>query len=149
MDSTAETQTHIERVQQLLGEAITDLLIRSMRHDASKLKAPEKAMFDAFTPRLNSTAYDSEKYQDNLAEMGDPLQHHYRANRHHPEHFSNGIADMSLLDVLEMLADWKAATERREDSDLEASIEQNAERFQYGEEFAGLLMNTARDLGWL
>jgi hypothetical protein len=81
--------------------------------------------------------------------MGEALHHHYNSNSHHPENHAGGIRDMTLLDVTEMLCDWKAATERHADGDLRRSIEQNAERFGYGEEMKGLLMNTAESLGWL
>ena len=40
------------------------------------------------------------------------IDHHYANNRHHPEHWPNGINDMTLMDLIEMLADWKAATAR-------------------------------------
>jgi hypothetical protein len=42
---------------------------------------------------------------------------------------------MDLVQVIEMLADWKAATLRHADGDLARSIEQNAERFGYGDQF--------------
>jgi hypothetical protein len=45
--------------------------------------------------------------------MKPAIQHHYKANSHHPEFYDNGVEGMSLFDVLEMLLDWKAATERR------------------------------------
>jgi hypothetical protein len=56
---------------------------------------------------------------------------------------------MSLLDVIEMLADWKAATERHADGDLDRSITHNPERFGYGDEIERLLRSTAIELGWL
>jgi hypothetical protein len=56
---------------------------------------------------------------------------------------------MNLLDVTEMLADWKAATESRPEGSLSTSITVNAKRFGYGPEMTQLLMNTARDLDWL
>jgi hypothetical protein len=48
-----------------------------------------------------------------------------------------------------MLADWKAATLRHADGDLARSIEQNAERFGYGDEIKRLLIHTAAYFGWL
>lgn len=81
--------------------------------------------------------------------MGEGLQHHYAVNRHHPEHHADGIHGMNLIDLVEMLADWKAATLRHADGDLARSIEQNRERFGYGDEIAGLLLRTAEDMGWL
>jgi hypothetical protein len=56
--------------------------------------------------------------------MGDGLKHHYSHNRHHPEFFGeDGVDGMTLVDLIEMLADWKAATERHDDGDLAKSLE--------------------------
>jgi hypothetical protein len=57
---------------------------------------------------------------------------------------------MSLLDILEMLCDWKAATERMKDGgDLKSSIVINRERFGMDELLTCILMNTAKEMGWL
>jgi Family of unknown function (DUF5662) len=148
-DSTQDTIAHIARVQQLLGQVIVDLQERAAIHDRSKLREPEKSMFDEFTPKLRDSTYGSEEYEGFRKSMGEALAHHYAHNRHHPEHFARGIASMNLLDVVEMLVDWKAATERHADGDLARSIAHNRERFGYGDEIEGLLHNTASDLGWL
>jgi hypothetical protein len=68
---------------------------------------------------------------------------------HHPEHHPDGIADMDLGQMTEMLADWKAGTLRNRDGDLTASIRLNAKRFGYGPDIERLLLNTARRYGWL
>jgi hypothetical protein len=148
-DSTADTLEHIGQVRNRLATVIAELVWRQRDHDSSKLAEPEKAMFDRFTPRLRNATYGSPQYERSRAAMGDALEHHYTHNRHHPEHFADGIGGMNLVDVIEMLADWKAATARVTDGDLDRSITQNAERFGYGPEFETLLRNTARDLGWL
>jgi hypothetical protein len=148
-DSRPDTVAHITRVGELIGEVMRDLAHRASVHDRSKLEEPEKSMFDEFTPKLRDSTYGSEEYEGFRAAMGEALQHHYEHNRHHPEHFTGGISEMNLLDVIEMLADWKAATERHADGDLAQSIVHNRDRFGYGDEMQGLLTNTARDLGWL
>jgi hypothetical protein len=80
--------------------------------------------------------------------MKTPLEHHYAANSHHPEHFANGVAGMSLFDVVEMLMDWKAASERHADGDIWGSIVHNTERFGLEPQIADVLRNTAREMGW-
>lgn len=65
------------------------------------------------------------------------------------DHRRDRLAGMNLIDVIEMLADWKAATLRHADGDLAASIETNVSRFSITEQTHRLLLNTARDLGWL
>lgn len=148
-DSKPVTVAHIRRVTELVREVADDLLRRGLLHDASKLRSPEKEIFDEFTPLLERLEYDSREYHDARAAMGVGLKHHYEANDHHPEHHENGVADMDLAQVVEMLCDWKASTERVKDGDLARSIERNAERFGYGDELKRLLLNTAERFGWL
>jgi hypothetical protein len=76
--------------------------------------------------------------------MGEALKHHYRENSHHPEHYENGVDDMDLLDVIEMLCDWMAAVSRMKDGDIEKSIEINADRFGISEQLKSILINTIR-----
>jgi hypothetical protein len=111
-------------------------------HDASKLEPPEKELFDKFTPKLKDTTYGSDEYKGYLAELQVALDHHYAANRHHPEHFEGGINDMTLMDVVEMLMDWWAATERHADGDIYKSLEHNRERFNIDPQLASILKNT-------
>lgn len=142
-DSTSDTLKHIKRVNELLGDSAMELIRRGQVHDDSKLVDPEKAIFDEFTPKLKNSTYGSDEYKQFLKDMGVGLQHHYENNSHHPEHYENGIDGMDLFDLLEMLLDWKAATERHADGDLLKSIEINRERFGYSDLTANLLRNTA------
>jgi Family of unknown function (DUF5662) len=148
-DSRPDTWEHIHTVQGYLLSIAEDLTARAFHHDQSKLEEPELSVFNEFTPKLRDSTYGSDEYKAFLAGMGEGLRHHYNANDHHPENHAKGIAEMDLLQLTEMLCDWKAATERHADGDLGRSIEQNAERFGYGDELEQLLVNTARNLGWL
>lgn len=60
-----------------------------------------------------------------------------------------GINGMTLLDLIEMLCDWKAAGERHADGSMERSLMVNQERFHIGEQLQSILENTARELGLL
>lgn len=148
-DSRPDTWTHIHRVQQLLGDVVIDLVFRAQEHDQSKLVSPEVEVFDEYTPKLKHSTYGSDEYKSFLEGMKVGLDHHYAANSHHPEHYEGGISDMSLLDLIEMLCDWKAATERHTDGDLDRSISMNAERFGYGPDIERLLRVTALRLGFV
>lgn len=57
-----------------------------------------------------------------------------------------GIRGMSLLDLVEMLCDWKAATMRHLDGDIGRSIEINQKRFGYTDEMKAILQNTVREM---
>lgn len=139
-----ETQKHIEAVRKYIRFMIDKIDMRGVKHDASKLESPEVEVFAEYTPKLNNTAFGSEEYYRNLENMKAALEHHYAANRHHPEHFVNGVNDMTLIDLLEMFCDWKASTLRHNDGNLLRSIEINAERFKIDSQLTQILINTAR-----
>lgn len=147
-DSTEDTKKHIETLQSFLLDMQVNILNRVACHDASKLQEPEKSMYDKFTPMLRGLTYGSDEYKACLKEMGIALQHHYENNTHHPEHYSNGINGMSLLDLLEMLADWMAATQRHADGDILQSLEINKKRFGMSDQLAEIFENTVREMGW-
>lgn len=148
-DSRPDTLAHSQRVGELIVQVTKDLLDRSTCHDRSKTLPPEVAVFDEYTPKLKTSTYGSEEYKGYLAGMGEGLAHHYAHNRHHPEHFVNGVNDMTLVDLVEMLADWKAATERHDDGDLAKSLEIQRERFGLSEQLVAILENTAAAFRWL
>ena len=142
-DSRPEIYEHITQVRNLLLDAAVQLIDRAHLHDVSKLLPPEVEAFDEFTPKLKDLVYGSDEYRECLRQMKPALEHHYAANRHHPEHFEGGIGDMNLLDMLEMLCDWIEASKRTKDGDVRKSIETiNAERFGYDEGVKRLLLNT-------
>ncbi len=141
-----ETWRHIWNVQRLLLKAVSELNRRLVTHDQSKLVPPEVSTFVEFTPKLKGSTYGSDEYKGFLAAMKPALDHHYSCNRHHPEHYENGILDMNLIDLLEMVLDWKAATMRHEDGDIRKSVELNSDRFNYSDELKQIFHNT---VDWL
>ena len=141
-----ETLTHIQRVQHFLHQAVIELLQRAEGHDASKLAPPELPVFVEYTPKLAHCTYGSEAYQRYLQEMRPALTHHYAANRHHPEHFPQGVEEMTLIDLLEMCCDWMAAAERRPDSVPDANRQRSQERFGLSEQLTRILRNTMAQL---
>jgi hypothetical protein len=141
--TNAATFRHIERVRNILNLFIADLLRRGEEHDQSKLESPEVEMFTKFTSKLATCTYGSAEYEDYRKAMGPALAHHYANNSHHPEHFRDGVNDMTLLDVLEMFADWKASSERHNDGNILTSIVKNADRFSLSSQLVKILENTA------
>lgn len=142
-DQRSKTIEHIAEVGKNLEILANELHYRSLLHDQSKLENPEKEIFDEYTPKLRGTTYGSDEYKSYLSEMKVALDHHYAANRHHPEHFENGIRGMNLVDLVEMFCDWLAATKRHADGDILKSIELNQKRFGYSDDLKSILNNTA------
>ena len=147
-DSTEDTLQHIRKVQARIGVVIHELRVRAAQHDASKLEEPEKSGFDVLTFKLATLTYGSDEYRAALEEGKPTIAHHYAANDHHPEHWPDGIAGMSLLSIMEMLCDWKAAGERTKQGSIAASLTHNKERFGISDQLYAILVNTVRELGW-
>jgi hypothetical protein len=124
------------------------LLNRAREHDQSKLSDPELSTFVEMTPKLAASTYGSDEYKKFLAEMKPTLDHHYAKNSHHPEHHKDGINDMTIIDLIEMLCDWKAATMRHNDGNIRKSIEINAKRFNIDSQLTKILENTVKEMGW-
>ncbi len=78
-----------------------------------------------------------------LASIQPAIQKHYKRNSHHPEHYKNGFLDMTELDKLELIADWKSATKRHKNGNIYKSIEINQERFGYNDEDKKWLISLA------
>ena len=138
-----ETWKHIHRVRNLLNRVAVQLLERGEVHDQTKLDSPEVEAFAEYTKKLATSTYGSDEYKGYLEAIKPALDHHYAHNRHHPEHFKNGVDDMNLIDIIEMLCDWKAASERHNDGNIRKSIEVNADRFGLSPQMVKILENTA------
>jgi len=123
---------------------VRDLLRRGEEHDQSKLESPEVEMVTEYTDKLAKSTYGSSEYEGFRKAMGPALLHHYAKNSHHPEHFKSGIDDMSMLDIAEMLLDWKASSERHDTGNILKSIEINADRFKMSPQLVKILENTAK-----
>jgi hypothetical protein len=147
-DSTKDTREHIGKVQARIQIVVNELTIRAAHHDESKLIEPEKPGYDQLTARLKDLVYGSPEYKQALADAKPVIDHHYQVNSHHPEHYPDGIAGMSLLDIIEMLCDWKAASERTRQGSIAQSLAHNKERFGISDQLASILENTVKELEW-
>ena len=139
-----ETMKHIENVRKYIKVCTDELTERGIEHDRLKMESPEVEVFAEYTPKLADSTYGSEEYKEFLKGMSVAVEHHYANYRHHPEHFENGMMDMTLVDIMELLCDWKASTLRHKDGNLLRSIEINQERFGYDDQLKQLLVNTAK-----
>lgn len=173
-DSLTDSIAHIQNVQIRLSYFISELVMRSMMHDRSKLHEPEKSFYDQWRPVLAALEYGSPEYLEAIEQLKPALHNHYNHNRHHPEYHhywecggcfayysydaspcpkcrytvfkqTRGVDGMTLLDLLEMLCDWVSSPSQ----DIARSIEVGKERYHIGEQLARILQNTARDAGWM
>jgi len=141
-ETNLETKAHIANVQKFIDVFIEALNRRSVNHDFTKLEDPELSLFTKYTKLLATCTYGSDEYKKFLAELKPALDHHYAINRHHPEHFPDGIEGMNLIDLVEMFCDWKAATLRHRDGNLLKSVDINTDRFNIDPQLSKILENT-------
>lgn len=143
------TIKHIDRVRELLYDFISGLHTRGRKHDLSKFEPVEAEALDKMQDlidREGQAPYGSDEYKRRLEILKPMLEHHYANNSHHPEHYENGVAGMCLLDLVEMFFDWKAASERGEESSM--NITASVERFKIEPQLASILRNTADRFGF-
>jgi len=119
-----------------------ELMLRGMGHDRSKIKEPEVGYFNKYTPMLKKLEYGSDEYKASLDALKPALDHHYIKNRHHPEHFRNGIEDMNLVDLIEMFCDWYDASRRTKNGNMNNSIRVSCDRFNIGYQLKSIFKNS-------
>lgn len=144
--SNLDTIKHIHAVRELLYRVIQNLDHRAQVHDKSKLETPEQEIFAENYGQLERVEYGTPEYNALLEKVKPAITHHYANNRHHPQHWPNGIDDMTLLDLIEMLCDWSAATARNKNGNIRKSIEVNAERFNMSPQLKQIFENTVREM---
>lgn len=137
-----KTMRHVETVRNYINFTIKKLMHCAEHHDQSKLQSPEAEIFELYTSKLKNTTYDSKEYRQHMKEMKVAIDHHNSINRHHPEYFKNGIKDMTLIDLIEMMCDWKSASMRHHNGDVYKSLEINQKRFGYSDELKQIFKNT-------
>jgi len=149
MDSTLTTKNHVNKVRENIGRVVSELIKRGEVHDASKYENPEKLLLDAMeyiNTNEGPAPYGSVEYRRRTAILKPMLQHHYAHNSHHPEHYANGVYGMSLMDIVELLCDWQAASVRNKDPEM--NITHACERYCIDAQMKRIFMNTADLMGW-
>lgn len=141
------TSMHKVMVFRFILKAAWALIKRGVVHDLSKYELIESRKFTA-AKKLKTMEYGDPEYLETIkVELREALNHHYENNSHHPEHYINGVRDMSYFDIIEMLCDWKAAGLRTKGGSMRKSIEYNTERFDLDSVLRNKLIETAEEIG--
>lgn len=151
------TYKHISRVRQLLGEFAIEMIKRGDRHDASKFDPIEMGPLEEMQKIIDSEGqapFGSEEYARRTDMLGPMIDHHRRNNSHHPEFYEfenggdcmHGINGMDLFDLVEMFFDWKAASERGEESAMNLNFA--CDKYKVEGPLRHILFNTAERLGY-
>ena len=133
------TYKHISRVRQLLGEFAIEMIKRGDRHDASKFDPIEMGPLEEMQKIIESEGqapFGSEEYARRTEfyefENGGDCMH--------------GINGMDLFDLVEMFFDWKAASERGEESAMNLNFA--CDKYKVEGPLRHILFNTAERLGY-
>lgn len=135
---------HIANVQLRMEKLSLELEKRSMEHDKSKLEEPEHSSWLFMDRNSSKPKYGTKEYVEKMKKYQSVFQAHYKdpRNRHHPEHWANGVYDMNLIDILEMLCDWVSYKENLSYAEASKIISENCKRFGFDEQLESLLRNT-------
>ena len=149
MEVLTDTLQHMTEVQENLAEIRAKLECRGFAHDRSKLLAVEFDGFCKTRPKFKLANYGSPEYRECVEEIRPSVEHHYKANRHHVAYHKCGFADMNLIDILEMLADWKAASRRSPNMSFEDSLPKAFEKCGIPPNMQQHIMATLKYLHWV
>jgi hypothetical protein len=144
-DFLADLIDHKKRVGGYMRLIADELFRRACDHDYSKLGPEEYDLFADSFAVFQQSVYGSEEYRAQLQRIGPAIEHHYRTNDHHPEFFTGGVNDMNLIQVVEMVCDWIASSERKTGS-VSRSLAVNRDRFGIGGQLYGIIENTVKEL---
>ena len=140
---------HKQTVKTGIQRFIDILADRAISHDNDKYE-PEifESFYNAWT-KFSGVKFGDAKWKEALDGVGKSLETHYKNNPHHPQYYSNGINGTNLIDLIEMLVDWKSACMAYGDCDFGKSLKIQKDRFEIDDQLYGILVNTAKKLGYL
>ena len=131
---------HGRAIRTNLAKIASELIHRSAVHDDSKLSDEQLDRYISRHQEIHDLKYESPKREKIEEKYKDLLKTHHSEYRHHPEHFKNGIDDMNLVDVIEMLCDWAGAG-----ADIEQSLKLNQKKYCISPQLMTLIKNTIKD----
>jgi len=113
---------------------------------------------DNFASAIDNRAvtHDVTRYDPSEIGLGEPeespaykmaLEQHLTRNSYYPSFYEGGFDEMTMLDMLEFLAEIKASSEEAGIDFLE-SLDDMKDNFSISESNYKLLLRTAEDLGW-
>lgn len=126
---------HQKQVSFLLRELAREFERRADLHDMSKFELDE---LEGFILLDKGRGHQKEEYGSTAYEDGiklEAVKKHQLRNRHHPEFWPNGLADMNFIDVVEMLCDWEIARQMRDtEGDMQKTWDMRQKRFDLSDE---------------
>ena len=148
-DFLCDTILHVSEVQENLERFAGELKQRGFAHDRTKFQELEFDAFVSTRDKFKKANYGSKEYQDCIDTIKPAVDHHYENNRHHTGFHKNGINDMTLVDIIEMICDWQAAARRSPDKDLKDTIEYAMKKYKIDPQLDAIIRNTLLAFKWI
>lgn len=141
IDTEEYIKGHISRVRRHIDIFIQLLLKRAINHDKSKLEEPEISWWKEMDkePRY---PYGSEEYKQKIKRWDKVFKHHYKYNRHHPEHYDYGVSEMTLVDIVEMMCDWLGYKDTITISEALKVCDEQMKRYNISDDVRQIIFNT-------
>jgi hypothetical protein len=148
-DFLCDTILHVSEVQENLEIIASELRKRGFAHDRTKFQELEFDAFVSTRDKFKKSNYGTKEYQECIDIVKPAVDHHYQNNRHHTGFHKNGINDMTLIDIIEMVCDWQAAARRSPDKELKDTLEYAYKKYGISEQLGIVLKNTFKELDWI
>ncbi len=148
-DFLCDTLLHMTEVSENLEALASELRKRGFAHDRTKLQELEFDGFVSTREKFKKANYGTPEYQECIDLTKPAVDHHYENNRHHTGFHKDGINNMNLIDVLEMIADWRAAARRSQDKKLVDTLNYAFKKNKIEPQLAKVITNTLNDMKWL
>ena len=141
IDTEEYIKGHISRVRKHMNTFVQLLLKRAINHDKSKLEEPELSWWKEMDkePRY---PYGSEEYKQKIKRWDKVFKHHYKYNRHHPEHYDYGVSEMTLVDIVEMMCDWLGYKDTIAISEALKVCDEQMKRYDIPDDIRQIIFNT-------
>lgn len=141
IDTEEYIKGHISRVRKHINTFVQLLLKRAINHDRSKLEEPELSWWKEMDkePRY---PYCSEEYKQKIKRWDKVFKHHYKYNRHHPEHYDYGVSEMTLVDIVEMMCDWLGYKDTITISEALKVCDEQMKRYNISDDVRQIIFNT-------
>ncbi len=140
--TSIDLENHLQIIRSNILQIIFLLSDRGIKHDQSKFSDIELQSYIKVKDKLSQLPFGSKEYEEVKSSIQPAIDHHYKHNRHHPEHFTNGMYDMNIIDLIEMFCDWVAANKRNPQNDIHNSIDVCTDKYQVPSMLKQILHNS-------
>ena len=146
MDYLTDVLIHQKEVAMWIEKVCGKLRERACIHDITKLRDPEFSTFVSTRERFKKVNYGTKEYEALTEEAKEAVDHHYKYNRHHTAYHENGINDMTLIDLIEMVCDWLSAQNRSPDRTIWDTLDYAKNKYKIEDQLFSIIKNTLKEL---